>query len=172
MRRVRVWAAATGEMSKTAPRAMQPRTKWIVTVFIGLLSGWLPVGYMIPPARPKSRKYPRIAAWPPRGFTPKEGRKPASETRKNLFGIQDSAFFRFSALGLRNFPASPVTRHVSPLRPICSRAASLSELRIGRPKWLRCPWPAAGQSTAGRRWGSGTGLQSWRRRRDAIPGSR
>jgi hypothetical protein len=24
-------------MSKTAPRAMQPRIKWIVTVFIGLL---------------------------------------------------------------------------------------------------------------------------------------
>ena len=36
-RRVRVWVAATGETSKTAPRAMQPRTKWIVTVFIGLL---------------------------------------------------------------------------------------------------------------------------------------
>jgi hypothetical protein len=30
-------------MSKTAPRAMQPRTKWIVTVFIGLLI-WLIAG--------------------------------------------------------------------------------------------------------------------------------
>jgi hypothetical protein len=27
----------TGEMSKTALKAMQPRTKWIVTVFIELL---------------------------------------------------------------------------------------------------------------------------------------
>src|SRR5208283_241236 len=37
MRRVRVWDAATGKTRRTAPRTMQPRIKWIVTVFIGLL---------------------------------------------------------------------------------------------------------------------------------------
>src|ERR1700690_3900243 len=37
-------------------------------------------------------------------------------------------------------------------RPVFPRAASLSGPGIPRPRWLRRPWHAAGQSTAGRRW--------------------
>src|ERR1039457_3770785 len=70
MRKVRLGAAATGEMSRTAPRAMQPRTKWIVTVFIGLLLVGV-AGRLHDTAGPSPvKEIPRIAAWPPRGCTP------------------------------------------------------------------------------------------------------
>ena len=80
------------------------------------------------------------------GRSPKEFRNPGTET----LPISPPPAIRISAFGF-----------FSCHRPaICSRAASLSGPGILRPRWLRRPWPAAGQSTAGRRWGSGTGLQS------------
>src|ERR1035437_3276433 len=70
MRKVRLGAAATGEMSRTAPRAMQPRTKWIVTVFIGLLLVGV-AGRLYDTAGPSPvKEIPMYSGVAPRGFTP------------------------------------------------------------------------------------------------------